>query len=140
MMVILDTNHLSELDRGSVFAANFEGRRRAAKADVFTTVITVEEVLHGWISLIRQCQKPEMLVSCYARLQTSVTVLADWDVLPFDQEAVSILARLRAQKIRVGTMDLKIASIALAHDATLLTRNTVEFQRVPGLKIDNWLD
>jgi tRNA(fMet)-specific endonuclease VapC len=37
-------------------------------------------------------------------------------------------------------MDLKIASIALAHDATLLTRNTRDFAQVPGLRIENWLD
>jgi tRNA(fMet)-specific endonuclease VapC len=36
-------------------------------------------------------------------------------------------------------MDLKIASIALANGATLLTRNTRDFQKVPGLQIENWL-
>ena len=36
-------------------------------------------------------------------------------------------------------MDLKIASIALANDATLLTRNTNDFRRVPGLRIADWL-
>jgi tRNA(fMet)-specific endonuclease VapC len=140
MVVILDTNHISELDRGSEFAANFERRQRATKAEVFTTIVTVEEVLHGWINLIRQCRKAELLVSCYARLQRSVRVLSDWDVLPFDEEAISVSDKLRAQRVRIGTMDLRIASIALAHDATLLTRNTTEFRRVPGLKIENWLD
>ncbi len=37
-------------------------------------------------------------------------------------------------------MDLKIACIAITHDATLLTRNTVDFARVPGLHFENWLD
>ena len=50
------------------------------------------------------------------------------------------LRRLRDQRIRIGTHDLKIASIVLAHDATLLTRNTVDFAKVPGLRIQNWLD
>ena len=36
-------------------------------------------------------------------------------------------------------MDLKIASIALANDSTLLTRNTNDFQRVPGLRIEDWM-
>ena len=48
--------------------------------------------------------------------------------------------RLRDQRIRVGTQDLTIASIALAHDATLLARNTVDFAKVPGLRFENWLD
>jgi tRNA(fMet)-specific endonuclease VapC len=43
-------------------------------------------------------------------------------------------------KIRIGTMDLKIASICLAHDALLLSRNRVDFEKVPGLRVENWLD
>ncbi len=37
-------------------------------------------------------------------------------------------------------MDLKIAAITLAHDALLLTRNIADFERVPGLRAENWLD
>ena len=36
--------------------------------------------------------------------------------------------------------DLKIAAICLAHDATLLTRNLVDFEKVPGLRVENGLD
>jgi tRNA(fMet)-specific endonuclease VapC len=39
-----------------------------------------------------------------------------------------------------GTQDLKIASICLAHDATVLTRNEIDFNKVPGLSVENWLD
>jgi len=42
--------------------------------------------------------------------------------------------------LRIGTLDLKIACIALAYDATLLTRNATDFAQVPGLRIENWLD
>jgi len=37
-------------------------------------------------------------------------------------------------------MDLRIANITLAHDATLLTRNSMDFTQVPGLRFENWLD
>ncbi|MBK8036517.1 MAG: type II toxin-antitoxin system VapC family toxin [Verrucomicrobiaceae bacterium] len=37
-------------------------------------------------------------------------------------------------------MDLRIASIALAYEATLLSRNLKDFQQVPGLKVENWLE
>jgi tRNA(fMet)-specific endonuclease VapC len=139
-MLVLDTNHVSELDRGSIFAANFERRRGRSKVAIFTTVVTMEEMLHGWIALIRQCRDAASQVACYSRLEQSVRTLADWDILPFDADAVRIFADLRKQRLRVGTMDLKIAAIVLAHDATLLTRNVVDFAKVPGLKIDNWLD
>jgi tRNA(fMet)-specific endonuclease VapC len=34
---------------------------------------------------------------------------------------------------------LKIASIALANDALLLTANRRDFEKVPGLQLENWL-
>lgn len=37
-------------------------------------------------------------------------------------------------------MDLKIASICLAHDAMLLTRNVGHFKNIPGLRVENWLE
>ena len=43
-------------------------------------------------------------------------------------------------KIRLGTMDLKIAAIALVNDALLLTANRRDFERVPALRVENWLD
>jgi len=66
--------------------------------------------------------------------------LASWTVLPWDAAAVKQFENLRTKKIRVGTMDLKTAAIALAHGATLLTRNRVDFEHVPNLALDNWLD
>jgi tRNA(fMet)-specific endonuclease VapC len=38
----------------------------------------------------------------------------------------------------IGPNDLMIAAIALAHDLTLVTHNTAEFSRVPGLRLDDW--
>jgi tRNA(fMet)-specific endonuclease VapC len=51
-----------------------------------------------------------------------------------------VLASLKARHVRIGTMDLRIASIALSLDAIVLTRNLVDFERVPGLRVENWLD
>jgi tRNA(fMet)-specific endonuclease VapC len=47
---------------------------------------------------------------------------------------------LRHAGVRIGSMDLKIACIVLAHDATLLSRNTSDFSQVPGLRLENWLE
>ncbi len=49
-----------------------------------------------------------------------------------------IMNNLRQQKIRIGTLDLRIASIVLATDGILVTRNFRDFERVPNLKIENW--
>jgi tRNA(fMet)-specific endonuclease VapC len=68
-------------------------------------------------------------------------VLADFSeaqVLPFDDIAAEVFDELRSQGVRIGTMDLRIAAIALARDLTVLSRNLVDFGRVPGLRIEDW--
>lgn len=49
-------------------------------------------------------------------------------------------AHLERQGTTIGPVDTLIAGIALAHNLTLVTRNTREFERVPGLKIENWFE
>jgi tRNA(fMet)-specific endonuclease VapC len=66
--------------------------------------------------------------------------LANFVSLPFDdvaaQQCANIRVELAAQPI--GPFDALIASIALANDLTLVTRNTREFGRISGLKLDDW--
>jgi len=63
-------------------------------------------------------------------------------VLPFDIDSARRAARLRARLERQGTpigpMDTLIAGTALAHNATLVTHNTAEFQRIPELQVADW--
>ena len=55
-------------------------------------------------------------------------------------QAGRLRAHLAALGQPIGPYDLLIAGTALAHNLTLITRNTLEFERVPGLKIENWHD
>ena len=59
-------------------------------------------------------------------------------VLPFDSRASVVMEDLLAKRVRVPTMDLRIASIALCRGLTLLTRNLCDFGKVPGLVIEDW--
>ena len=136
MLAVADTNHLSEIDRSAVFAARFDARRRASGSEVFTSIITVQEMTKGWLALLNRPVRAREQVSSYARFQRGVEALRAWDILAFVEEFEGLLRR----RLRVGTMDLKIASICLAHDATLLTRNMTDFATVPGLRVENWLD
>jgi len=58
--------------------------------------------------------------------------------LPFDEVAAAVFDQLRAQKIRIGTNDLAIAAITPSVNGILVTRNAVDFQRVPGLLFEDW--
>ena len=56
----------------------------------------------------------------------------------FDAAAVSEFKRLKAAKVNIGTMDLRIASIVLANSATLVSMNLRDYQKVPGLQVEDW--
>ena len=59
-------------------------------------------------------------------------------ILPFDTAAAVAFDGLLAQRIRIGKMDLRIASIALSRNLTLLSRNLRDFRQVPGLMTADW--
>jgi hypothetical protein len=65
-------------------------------------------------------------------------------VLPFDQDAAEVYGPLRAQLERIGVRldepSLRIAAIALSRDLTLVTASARLYDRVPGLRIENWLE
>jgi len=59
-------------------------------------------------------------------------------LLGFTRAAADEFERLQKLRLRIGTMDLKIGAIALAHNATLLSRNLKDFGKVPGLQVEDW--
>jgi len=139
-MLILDTDHLVEFQRGTSAEAHRLNERLAASGEPFgTTIISVEEVMRGWMAAIRRTNDPIEQVRAYRLLRQLFRFFATWEIFDWTPEAAAIFNELKAAKIRVGTMDLKIACIALATDGTLLSRNLKDYEKVPDLKIWNWL-
>ena len=68
----------------------------------------------------------------------TVTFLGSIRLLSFTEPAITWYEQLKSMKLRIGTMDLRIAALALAHGAILVIRNVQDFQGVPGLAIENW--
>lgn len=139
-MLVLDTDHLVEYQRGtSAESRRLKERLDRAAEPYATTIIAVEEIMRGWMALVHRIRDPRSQISPYASLQQLFRFFATWRILEWNEAAADRYDSLKRAKARVGTMDLKIASIALANDATLLTRNTNDFERVPGLHIEDWL-
>jgi tRNA(fMet)-specific endonuclease VapC len=139
-MLILDTDHLTEYQRGtSPEAHRLKDRLDRATEPYATTIITVEEIMRGWMAAIRRLNDPRRQIGAYAKLQQLFVFFASWRVVPWNAAAVDKFESLRQAGIRVGTMDLKIASIAMASAATLLSRNLNDYERVPGLSVEDWL-
>ena len=59
-------------------------------------------------------------------------------ILDFDEKATADFQEFKSQKIRVGTMDLKIAAIAVSQNAILVSRNSSDFMQIPNLLVEDW--
>lgn len=139
-MLVLDTDHLSEYQKGTSAAALRLKHRLDSDGQPFaTTIVTVEEIMRGWMADLRRAADPHRQIVPYSRLRLLFRFFATWNVLDWNEPAVEQFGSLRRAKVRAGTIDLKIASICLTHEATLLTRNTRDFEQIPGLRFDDWL-
>jgi len=140
-MILLDTDHLSVfLDERDRRHKLLNARLEAAANEIACTIVSVEELLRGWLAIIHRLNSVQQQLPAYERLGRLFDVLSDWELVPFDRPAADQFAGLRRQRIRIGTMDLKIASIALVHDALLLTSNVRDFALVPNLRCEDWLE
>jgi len=139
-MVVLDTDHASELGFRSAAGLRLLEHLNASGEDAVITAITVEEQLRGWLAQIHRASQPARQIAAYASLVRQIEFLASWVILAWDAAAVEAFQRFQRGRVRIGTQDSKIASITLTHDAILLTRNVQDFDQVPGLKAENWLD
>lgn len=113
--------------------------REARDPFVGTTAVNAEEQIRGWLAEINRQREVYRQIVPYGRLVDLIEFFKDFPIVRFNQRAAEEFERLRKQRIRIGTMDLKIASIAIVHDALLLSANLVDFQKVPGLNVENWL-
>lgn len=140
-MILLDTDHLSILNlpgtpRAEALMAHIA---EATEERINITIISVVEQFRGWAADINRARGVDREIRSYARLSQFVEILRGITVVAFDAQAADEFVRLRCFGFRIGTMDLKIAAIAVANDALLLTANRRDFAKIPGLRFENWL-
>jgi tRNA(fMet)-specific endonuclease VapC len=106
--------------------------------DISTTIISVEEQLSGWFTMLRRAKDQPTLAQIYRRMTDTVIFLARIRIVSFTEPAIARYDAIRGMKLNVGSMDVRIAAIAPEEGATLVTRNARDFRRVPGLVIEDW--
>jgi tRNA(fMet)-specific endonuclease VapC len=138
-MFVLDTDTLSHLLRGN---PRVTARRAEVDEELALTVITRIEVLQGRFASVLKAEDGERLLLAQTRLVETERDLHKFMILGVDATAVVAFDQLRQNKKlkKIGRPDLLIASIVLANQATLVTRNEKDFGKVPGLRIENWVD
>jgi len=128
-----DTDVLSTVIKPSPPLALIRRFALVRPSQQFTTSITLGEMLYGAAR-----RGDPQLVAKVRRIIREAGV-----VLPFDEPAAEIYGSLRSELEacgkRLAEPDLRIASIALAHDLILITGNVRHFERVPGLVLENWI-
>ena len=133
-MYCFDTDVLSATVRPNPPLALIRRLAALPAAAQHTTAITVGELEYG----VARSRRADLAGRIRALLETAITVL------PFDAKAAAVYGGLRADLERAGQplaeADLRIASIALARDLTFVTGNCRHFERVPGLRVENWLN
>lgn len=141
-MILLDTDHVTVLAIPADSRHKVLRRRLSLAFDEVCglTIVSVEEQLRGWLAEVNRHRDVRRQIPAYQRLSQLVKFLNNWLIVDLDDRSAAIFDDLRRQRLRIGTQDLKIASIALVQDALLLSANLRDFRQVPGLHVENWLE
>ena len=138
-MIVLDTDTLT-----LYFASHAKvmAKVQAATEAPVTSIVSRIEVLEGRFDSVLKAADGDQLLVAQRRLRIAELDLAKFTIILLDVPAAAEFERLRQNKKlkKIGRADLLIACIALAHRATLVTRNLRDFRLVPGLQLENWAD
>ena len=133
---VLDTDIISLFQHGDRIVT--EHVETHDPDEVAATIISVEEHLSGWYTLLRRAKSPSEFVPVYEQMRHTIQFYNNLQLLTFTDAAAPIYERLRKQKGRTGSMDLRIAAIALSIGAAVVTRNISDFSDIDGLQVLDW--
>ena len=139
-MFLLDTDYAGLIQTRSQphYARIVARMQQHSLADFYFPIVAFHEQVMGSNSYISRATNWAGVVRGYGLLEEILIHFKAAQILAFHEPAALQFERLRKQSVRIGTMDLRIASIALSHSMTVLTRNLADFERVPGLQVEDW--
>lgn len=142
-MILIDTDHVTWLK----YPESDRGRRLINRLSaipaievVGVAIVTIEERMRGWLATIAKEKTAVRQVVAYRELAQLFVFYQAFVVVPFDEPTAQRFEEIRRLCRRLGTMDLRIAATALVNDALLLSANSRDFEQIPGLRVECWLD
>jgi tRNA(fMet)-specific endonuclease VapC len=139
-MFLLDTDHIGIIQGRTI--PEFERLwHRMEKHDAslfFVPIISFHEQVLGWNAYIGRATGTAGVVRAYQMFERILADFSASQLRSFDNQAAAIFDSLRSQGVRLATMDLRIAAIAIANRYTVLTRNLADFRRIPGVQVEDW--
>ena len=133
---VLDTDHLSLLQRG--YPQVRQRINAVSCEEIAITMVTVVEQLYGRLNQIKSANSEDALTFSYRQLRETLEDFRNINLLDFDLDAYNSYTDLVRQRIRIGTQDLRIAATVISRNGVLVTRNRRDFERVPGLRFEDW--
>ncbi len=138
-MILLDTDHVSVLRMPSgVRRDRLVSCMALSPEPVSIPVVVVEESMRGWMTALAKERKAIRQVYAYRELASLFDFFAEFEIVPFDDAAATRFDGMGS--IKIGSSDRKIAAIALEQNALLITANRRDFEQVPDLRFENWMD
>jgi tRNA(fMet)-specific endonuclease VapC len=137
---LLDTDHASILQHrsGPEWVALSNRLSLLAPDELAFSIVGFHEQVIGAHAYLNRARKPNELIRGYQLLEDILRGCLVAPILPFDVAAIAVYGQLISSRLRVASMDLRIAAIALSHNLILLTRNSKDFSRIPNLVIEDW--
>jgi tRNA(fMet)-specific endonuclease VapC len=137
---VLDTDHISLIQRKQnpeyrAIQANFALH---ASDEIFLSIVSFHEQVLGAHNYLARARSDQDVVHGYRLMADALKVFQSRSVLEMNLGATTTLDQLLGSRVRVKTMDLRIAAITLSVGGVLVTRNSRDFSRVPGLVIEDW--
>lgn len=140
-MILLDTDHVSMLRMKVSSDRRIRLVARLSRIDDETIgipIVATEETMRGWLATLAKERQARRQIYAYRELGDMFGFFAAFSIIPFDDSAVDHFEQFH--RIRIGVSDRKIAAIALANSALSLTANRRDFEQIPGLRLENWMD
>ena len=141
MRFLLDSDHISALQwqSGPDWLRLSHHLAQHAADDLAFSIVSFHEQVLGCHTYLAKARSAHSLIRGYDLLTRALDAFRVAQVLAFDSSAVAIFTDLQTRRLRVASMDLRIAAIALSNNLILVTRNIADFGRIPNLICVNWM-